>query len=227
MHHAAMLLRRANIAGVLESDPRMTGFEQHREHFAPHVNGLQLARRLDLAALGAGFVSGVGLFELDAVLVVQVRHVGWREQRPAAFFHDAAHEQVRNPVGGVHVVRAAAVVAGVFTQLKEFFNVQVPGFQVGAYGAFAFAALVDCDSRVVNHFEERHHALRLAVGALNMSAQGAHRGPIVAQAAGKLRQQCVFFDGVVNAAQVIGDRGQVARRQLRAQSACVKKGGRA
>ena len=70
----------------------------------------------DLAALGAGLVSGVGLFELDAVLVVQVRHVGWREQRPAAFFHDAAHEQVGNPVGGVHVVRAAAVVTGVFAQ---------------------------------------------------------------------------------------------------------------
>ena len=124
-------------------------------------------------------------------------------------------------------MRAAAVVAGVFTQLQEFFNVQVPGLQVGAHGAFAFAALVDCDSRVVHHFEERHHALRLAVGALDMSAQRAHRGPVVAQAAGKLRQQRVFFDGVVNAAQVIGDRGQVARRQLRAQSACVKKGGRA
>jgi hypothetical protein len=49
-------------------------------------------------------------------------------------------------------------------------------------------------------------------------------GPVVAQAAGELGQQRVFLDGVVDAFQVVGHGGQVARRQLRAQGARVEQG---
>ena len=37
---------------------------------------------------------------------------------------------------------AAAVVAGVFAQLQEFFDVEVPRFQIGAHRALALAAVV-------------------------------------------------------------------------------------
>jgi hypothetical protein len=158
-------------------------------------------------------------FELGAEQVVQVGHVGRREQRPVALFHHAAHEQVGDPVGGVHVVRAAAVVAGVLAQLQELFDVQVPGFQVGADRALALAALVHGHGGVVDHLQEGHHALRLAVGALDVRAQCAHAGPVVAQAAGELGQQGVFLDGLVDAVQVVGHGGQVAAGQLRAQRA--------
>jgi hypothetical protein len=64
-------------------------------------------------------------------------------------------------------VGAAAVVAGVLAQVEEFLDVHVPGFQVGADRALALAALVDRHGGVVDHFQERHHALRFAVGALD------------------------------------------------------------
>ena len=37
----AVPLGRADVAGVLEGDPRMPGLEQHREHLAPEVGGLR------------------------------------------------------------------------------------------------------------------------------------------------------------------------------------------
>jgi hypothetical protein len=51
---------------------------------------------------------------------------------------DALHEQVRHPVGGVHVVGAAAVVAGVLAQIQELFDVDVPGLEIGADRALSF-----------------------------------------------------------------------------------------
>ena len=100
-------------------------------------------------------------------------------------------------------------------------------FQVGADGALALAALVDGHRRVVDDLEERHHALRFAVGALDVGAQRAHPRPVVAQAAGELGQQRVFLDRLVDAVQVVRHRGQVAGRQLRAQRAAVEQRRRA
>jgi hypothetical protein len=37
VHHAHVLLGRAQIAGILESDPRMPGLEEHRQHLAPQL----------------------------------------------------------------------------------------------------------------------------------------------------------------------------------------------
>ena len=222
VHHADVLLRGAQVAGILERDPGMPGLEQHRQHLAPQVHRRHLLEQLQLAARRLVLVAQVGLLEGLAELVVQVRRVGGREQRPLAVFHHALHEQVRNPVGRVHVVGAAAVVAGVLAQLEEFLDVEVPGLEVGADRALALAALVDRDRGVVHHLQERHHALRLAVGALDVGAQRAHRRPVVAQAAGVLGEQRVFLDRVVDAVEVVGHRGQVAGRELRAQRAGVE-----
>ena len=227
MHHAGMLLGRPHVAGVLERDPGVAGFEQHRQHLAPQIGGGNSAGRLDFAACRLRLVGHIGLLEFGTKLVVQVGHVVGREQGPLALFHHAAHEQVGNPVGGVHVVRAAAVVTGVLAQLQKLLDVQVPGFQVGANGALALAALVHRHSGVIDHLEERHHALRFAVGALDVAAQGAYTCPVIAQTASKFGQQRVFLDRLVNAAEVVRHGGQVAARQLRAQRAAVEQRGRA
>ena len=222
--HADVLLRAAQVARVLEGQPRVAGLEQHGQHLAPQVLGLHDLVQLELAVLGHGLVVLVTLFEGLAGQVMQIRHVGRREQGPAAIGEHALHEQVRNPVRGVHVVGTATVVTGVLAQFEEFLDVQVPGFQIGTDRALALAALVDRHGGVVDHLQEGHHALRLAVGALDVGTEGAHRRPVVAQTTGKLGQHGVVVDGVVDARQVIRHAGQVAGRQLRTLGAGVEQG---
>ncbi len=214
VHHAHVLLRRAHVAGILESDPGVAGFEQHRQHLAPQVDGSHLLVQLEFAARRLRLVLHVGLFKVLAEAVVQVGAGGGREQGPLAVFHHALHEQVGDPVGRVHVVGAAAVVTGVLAQLQEFLDVQVPRFQVGADGALALAALVHRDGGVVDDLQERHHALALAVGALDVRTQRAHPRPVIAQAAGELGQQRVLLDGFVDAVQVVRHGGEVTTGQL-------------
>ena len=98
----------------------------------------------------------------------------------------------------------------------------MPAFQVGADRALALAALVDRDSRVVDDLQERHHALALAVRALDVRAECAHVGPVVAEAAGELAQQRVLFQCFVDAVEVVGHRREVAARELRAARAGVE-----
>ena len=227
MNHAGMLLRRTHVARILESDPGMAGFKQHRQHLAPQVGGRHLSRGLDLAPLGLLLVSDVGFLEVLAEPVVQVGAIRGREQRPVSFFHHPAHEQIGYPVRGVHVVGATTVIPGVLAQFEKLFDVKMPGFQVGADRPLAFAALVDGDGGVIHHLQEGNHALGFTVGALDVRAQRAHAGPVVAKPAGELGQQCVLLDRFVNAVQVVGHRGQVARGQLRAQRAAVEQRGRA
>ena len=187
VHHAHMLLRRADIAGVLECDPRVTRLKQHGQHLAPQVSGLNRAGRFYLSACCLFFIGQIGLFKCGAKLVVQVWHVVGRKQRPLAFLHHPSHEQVWNPVGGVHVVGAPAVVTGVLAQFEELFNIQMPGFKVGANSTLALATLIHRHSRVIDHFQERHHPLRLPVCSFDVTTQRAHWRPVVAQAASKLR----------------------------------------
>jgi hypothetical protein len=125
--------------------------EQHREHLAPQRQRRDALEVLDAALVGECLVLAVALLEGLADEVVEVRRLLRREQRPLAFFHHALHEQVRHPVGSVHVVGAAAIVAGVLAQLEEFLDIAVPGFQVGADRALALAALVDRHGGVVGH----------------------------------------------------------------------------
>ena len=225
VNHAHVLLRAAQVARVFEGQPRVAGFKQHGQHFAPQVFGLDGLEQLDLArVLGQGFVVLVTLFEGFASQVVQVRYFGGREQGPLAVIEDALHEQVRDPVGGVHVVGTTTVITGVLAQLDELFDVHVPGFKVSAHGALALATLVHGDGGVVHHLEEWHHALGFAVGALDPRAERAYRGPVVAQAACEFGQHGVVVDRVVNARQVVRHGGQVAAGQLWTLSTGVEQG---
>ncbi len=81
---------------------------------------------------------------------------------------------------------AAAVIAGVLAQVQEFLDIHVPGFKVSTHGTFTFTPLVYSHGRIIGDFQERHHALRFTVGALDMGAQCAYRGPVVTESAGKL-----------------------------------------
>ncbi len=200
----------------------MPGLEEHREHLAPQLHRRDLLVEPELAASRLVLVAQVGFLEGLAGLVVQVAHVRGAEQRPLRVLHHALHEQVRDPVRRVHVVRAAAVVAGVLAQLQELLDVEVPGLEVRAHGALALAALVDGDRSVVHHLEERHHPLRLAVGAPDVGAERAHRRPVVAEAAGVLGEQRILLDRLVDALEVVGHGRQVAAGELRAQRSGVE-----
>jgi hypothetical protein len=83
-------------------------------------------------------------------------------------------------------VGAAAFVAGVLAEVEELLDVEVPGLEVRADRALALAALVDGDRGVIGDLEERYDALRLAVGAADLGADAADRGPVVAEATGVL-----------------------------------------
>ena len=116
MNHAGMILRTAHVAGILERDPRVTGFENHLQHAFPKVD-----RRdpftMQLTGLNLGFVSEVALFEFSAVGLMQIGCFARPKQRPILTSLHPFHEQVRNPVRGVHVVGAPPVVTCVFAQL--------------------------------------------------------------------------------------------------------------
>ena len=158
----------------------MAGFEEHREHLAPQCGGLNGLEYFDFTARSFGFAFNVARLEGTTEQIMQVRRVGGRKQRPWTVFHDAFHEQIRNPVCRVHVVRTTAIITCVLTQFEELFNVKVPRFEVRADSAFALAALVHRDSRVVHHFEERHDTLGFAVGSFDVRTHGAHGRPVVA-----------------------------------------------
>jgi len=89
-------------------------------------------------------------------------------------------------------VRSSTIVAGVLAQFQELFDVEVPGFKVGAHCAFALASLIDCHGGIVYDLQKGNHALRLSVGALDMRAKRSHRSPVVANAARELLQHRVL-----------------------------------
>ena len=123
MDRAGVLLGRAQVAGVLERDPGMPGLEQHRQHLAPQLHCRDLLEQLEFATRSFVLVARVSLLESLAGLVVQVGAVAGGEQGPVTALHDPLHEQIRDPVRGVHVVRAPAIVAGVLAQFQELFDV--------------------------------------------------------------------------------------------------------
>jgi len=137
MDHADMPLRRSQIAGVLEGDPGMTGLEQHGQHAPPEIGGPHRLEDTQAPGLGLGFIGLIGGLEIRPIEVVQIGRLVRREKRPFAVLRDPLHEQIRHPIGRVHVVGAAAVVAGVLAQVEELLDVDVPGLEVGADRALA------------------------------------------------------------------------------------------
>ena len=77
MNHTGMLLWRANIAGVFESDPRVASFKQHGQHLAPQVSRWKGARGFDFTSRGFFFIGHIGPLKVLAKLVMQVRYVAW------------------------------------------------------------------------------------------------------------------------------------------------------
>ena len=222
MDDAGMALRRAQIAGILERDPGMPGLEQHGQHLAPEIGGANLFEHADFAARRLGFIGRITLGERLAIEIVQIGRLVRREQGPFTVSLDALHEQIRHPVRGVHVVGAAAVVAGVLAQIEKLLDVDMPCLQIGADRALALSALVDGDRGVVGHFQERHHALAFAIGALDVRAEPAHAGPVVAEPAGIFRQQRVVLDRLEDAVEIVGNGGEEAGRQLRPQRSRIE-----
>ena len=105
---------------------------------------------------------------------------------------------------------AAAIVAGVLSQIEEFLDVDVPGFEIGADRAFSFSTLIDGNRGIVGDFQKRHHTLAFAIGALDMRAQAAHAGPVIAQSAGIFGQQRIVLDRLEDPIEIVGDRGEEA-----------------
>ncbi len=100
--HADVILRRADVARILKSDPWVAGLENHAEHELPHFdsgNGLGPHFTLE----GFSFVGGVLLFEVLPVGVVKIGSFAGAEEAPLTALFHALHEQVGNPVGCVHV----------------------------------------------------------------------------------------------------------------------------
>src|SRR5690606_32497565 len=81
------------------------------------------------------------------------------EQGPFSIFEYTLHEQVRNPVCSVHVMGTTTVITGVLAQFQEFFDVQVPGFQVGTYCTLTLTTLVHGNSSIVGNFQEWNDTL--------------------------------------------------------------------
>src|SRR5690606_20496578 len=127
------------------------------------------------------FVMVVTFFQGAGGGVVQVRHIVVGEQGPVHILKYACHEQIGNPVGGVHVMGTATLIAGVLAQFQEFLDIQVPAFQIGTNRALALAALVHGNGRIVNHLQKGNHALGLAIGAFDVSTQSSYWCPVVTQ----------------------------------------------
>ncbi len=222
---ADVLLGGAEVGGVLEGDPGVACLEEHGEHFAPEGLGFDAFEESDFAFVGHLLVFGIAGFEGGACEVVKVGAVGGVEEGPGAAGFDALHKEVGDPVGGVHVVGAAAFVTRVFAEFEEVFDVEMPGLEVCAHGAFAFAALVDGDSGVVGDFEEGDDALGGAVGAGDVGACSADVGPVVAKAAGPFGEFGIVGDALEDVVQIVHDGGKVAGGELWGEGAGVKERG--
>ena len=70
----AVVLRAADVARILEGDPRVAGLEQHLEHALPKIDrGTALPKISPRSAMAS--YSTVAVFESPAIEVVQVRGV--------------------------------------------------------------------------------------------------------------------------------------------------------
>ena len=226
MDDAGVVLRAADVAGVLEGDPGVSGFEDHLEHLFPELDGFDFARP-DLAFFGHFFVFEIAEFEGFAVEVVEVGAFVGAEEGPVFTGFHALHEEVGHPVGGVHVVGATALVPGVDAELEEILDVVVPGLEVGAAGAATLAALVDGDELVVVKLEEGNDALGFAIGALNVATGAADGGPGATESAGPLGEVGIFGDAALHdGLDGVIDLVEVAGGELAVEGAGVEESGR-
>src|SRR6185295_17840110 len=105
------------------------------------------------------FVLFVALFKLGAIELVEVGDIRGRKKCPWSVFLEALHKKVGDPGGGVEVVCATSLVAGVFTQLYEVFDIEVPVLEVHGRGTPPATRAIYRNGDVVGNFEERYDAL--------------------------------------------------------------------
>src|ERR1043166_3903870 len=107
----------------------MAGFEEHGQHLAPERDGLDASPEFDSPLIRHPLVFLITLLESNAEKVVEIGNVARAEQSPMRIHLYALHEQVWNPICRVHVMRAAAFIAGVLPEFQKVFDIQVPGLQ--------------------------------------------------------------------------------------------------
>src|SRR5262249_42554684 len=106
---------------------------------------------------------------------------------------------------------AATIIASVFAQFKELFDIEVPSFKITANCTFTFSALIDGDCRVVNDFQKRNNTRALAVGSFDVRAECSHGSPVVSETATVFRQQGILAYRLVNSREIIFNRGEETR----------------
>ena len=209
VNDAGVVLRAAEVAGILEGDPGMTSFENHLEHALPEIDGLDLAGP-NLALFGHRLVFVVALLEGLAVEIVEIgAFIGAKKSPLLAGFHPL-HEEVGNPVRGIHVVRAATFVTGIYAELEKVLDVIMPGLEVSAPGAATLATLVDGDELVIVELQERNDALGFSIGALNVASGSTNGGPGSTESPGPLTEEGILgnaamhdgLDGVIDLVEV-------------------------
>ena len=92
VHHARVILRRANIGGILECDPRMARLEEAHQYLAPEILGFHSLEELNLARFGHGLVFLVAFLERRAVEIVQILHIARTEEGPLTLLLHTLHE---------------------------------------------------------------------------------------------------------------------------------------
>ena len=99
----------------------------------------------------------VACLERASVKLRQIRRIAGSEERPGGVLRQNAvrdrlqplHEQVGNPVGRIHVMRAPPVVPGLLAQIEKVLDVRMPKLQIGAERAGPLAALIHGDGDIV------------------------------------------------------------------------------
>ena len=136
---------------------------------------------------------------------MQLGYLVTAKQSPVFPRLHAFHEEVGNPIGGVHVVCAPPFVSCVSTQFEKVENIVMPRLEIGTTRPLALAALVDGAKLIVVHLEKGNHALAVTISTLDIATCPAHGGPTSSHAACPFRQESIFgnasihdgFDGVV------------------------------
>ena len=139
VHHTRVILGAADIRRILEGNPGMAGFEEAGEHFAPQLHRFHPTEEGDASLQSLAFVVFVAFSEGRSVEMMKIRGFIRGEEGPHSFGLHPLHEEIGNPVGGVHVVGTTPVVSGVAPEIQEIFDIVMPGFQIGAGGPPALA----------------------------------------------------------------------------------------
>mmetsp|Transcript_91538 Transcript_91538/g.165287 ORF Transcript_91538/g.165287 Transcript_91538/m.165287 type:complete len:286 (-) Transcript_91538:495-1352(-) len=163
--------------------------------------------------------------ETDILLLI-IGLVG-AEQRPVLVVLDSAHEEVWDPKPIEQVPGALLLLAVILPHLQEVEDICMPRLQVHGKGTLALAStLIHVPRRLVEVPEHRDQPVAVTVGPSDVGALGTHVRDSNSDATCTLRDQCAFFQGVVDAVDAILLHGQQeAGRHLRLRCAGIEQRG--